>query len=98
MQGSDADIVLHTPWPRLTALLKLDLHGSRVDDLCPIRVLTGLESLDLSQARHLRDIGPLSGLAGLTELVLTGSRNVRDLRPVLHLSSRVRGGGLLKKP
>lgn len=98
MQGSDADIVLHTPWLRLTAVSKLDLHGSRLDDVRPIRVLTALKSLDLSQTRHLRDIGPLSGLAGLTELVLTGSKNVRDLRPVLHLSSLVRGGGLLKKP
>lgn len=98
MQGSDADIVLHNPWPRLTTLARLDLHGSRVDDLGPIRALTALKSLDLSQTRHLRDIGPLSGLAGLTELVLTGSKNLRDLRPVLHLSSLLRGGGVLKKP
>lgn len=97
LQGSDADIIQHTPWARLTALSKLDLHGSRVADLRPIRELTRLRSLELSQTRELRDLGPLSGLTGLQELVLTGSKNVRDLRPILHLSSLMRGG-LLKRP
>jgi Leucine-rich repeat (LRR) protein len=97
LQGSDADIIQHTPWARLTGLCKLDLHGSRVGDLRPLGVLTGLKSLELSQTRELRDIGPLSGLTGLQELVLTGSKNVRDLRPILQLHGLMRGG-LLKKP
>lgn len=97
LQGSDADIIQHAPWARLTALCKLDLHGSRVSDLRPLKVLTGLRSLELSQARELRDIGPLSMLTGLQELVLTGSKGVRDLRPILQLSGLIKGGQL-KKP
>ena len=94
LQGSDADIIQHAPWSRWTALSKLDLHGSRVADLRPLRVLTGLRSLELSQTRELRDIGPLSGLCSLQELVLTGSKNVRDFRPVLHLTALTKGGQL----
>jgi hypothetical protein len=61
-----------------------------VADLRPLRPLTNLRSLGLSQARELVDVGPLSGLTGLDELVLTGSKHVRDLRPVLHLSKALR--------
>lgn len=75
LQGSDADIIQHTPWARLTALSKLDLHGSRVADLRPLRVLTGLKSLELTQTRELRDIGPLSALTALQELVQTPRRH-----------------------
>jgi hypothetical protein len=56
--------------------------------------VSGLRSLDLTEARELASLAPLSSLASLSELVLTGCRKVRDLRPVLHI---LQAGGL-KKP
>lgn len=55
--------------------------------------MSGLASLDLTEARELVSLAPLSRLAGLSELVLTGCRKVADLRPVLHI---MQAGGLRK--
>jgi hypothetical protein len=61
---------------------------------CWPQAVSGLRSLDLTEARELASLAPLSKLAGLSELVLTGCRKLGDLRPVLHIM-QARG---LKKP
>ncbi|WIA28477.1 hypothetical protein OEZ86_011021 [Tetradesmus obliquus] len=93
LQGCDASIAQHCPWHCFLQLTRVDLHGSCVSDLAPLQAVSGLASLDLTEARELVSLAPLSRLAGLSELVLTGCRKVADLRPVLHI---MQAGGLRK--
>lgn len=48
LQGSDASIVDACPWHSMTGLTRVDLHGSCVSDLAPLRRLAGLHALDLT--------------------------------------------------
>lgn len=69
----------------LTGLESLNLWGSQVSDLTPLRGLTVLKSLNLS-GTQVRDLTPLRGLAVLKSLNLNGTQ-VRDLTPLRDLTA-----------
>ena len=71
------------PLARMTDLKALDLGGTQVRDVTPLRALGGLQSLNL-QFVQISDLRPLSGLVGLRFLHLGGTE-VRDLSPLAAL-------------
>lgn len=65
---------------RLDWMTWLDLEGTQVSDLTPLKPLTRLEKLDL-RGTPVRDLSPLRGLTALRHLFLEGS-GVTDLSPL----------------
>jgi Leucine-rich repeat (LRR) protein len=55
---------------RLSALRKLSLTGSHVDDVSPLAGLTKLQALHLRGSSQLRDVTPLAALVALRRLDL----------------------------
>jgi hypothetical protein len=70
---------------RLTALQTLDLSGTPVADLEPLKGLTALQALDLPNTQ-VADLGPLKGLTALQTLDLSGTA-VADLEPLKGLTA-----------
>ena len=75
-----------TPPPKWTPLVDdLDLRGTQVSDLTPLRGLTALQSLDLSGTK-VSDLAPLRGLTALQSLHLTSTK-VSDLTALRGLTA-----------
>jgi len=55
---------------RLTALRKLSVTGSQVDDVAPLAALTSLQALYLRGSHRLRNVKPLASLLALRRLDL----------------------------
>ena len=55
---------------RLTALRKLSVTGSQVDDVAPLAALTSLQALYLRGSLRLRNVKPLASLLALRRLDL----------------------------
>ncbi len=70
---------------KLTALQSLDLRGTGVADLRPIKGLTALQWLTLSHTQ-VADLGPIKGLTALQSLYLSDT-GVRDLEPIRGLTA-----------
>jgi len=60
-----------------------------VSDLRPLLCLSGVQQLDLGQARQLKDLGEISRLVSLTELNLKGCAGLTDLQPLQLLGTLV---------
>ena len=75
-----------TPPPKWTPLVDdLDLRGTQVSDLTPLRGLTALQSLDL-RGTKVSDLAPLRGLTALQSLHLTSTK-VSDLTALRGLTA-----------
>ena len=71
---------------RLGHLLQsLNLSGTNVTDIEPLKGLTALQRLDLSRTK-VTDLGPLKGLSALQSLDLSGT-NLTDIEPLKGLTA-----------
>ena len=68
-----------------TSRLVLNNYGLKDEDIAPLRDLTGLVSLTLTD-NQIRDLTPLANLTNLTELYLAGNQ-IRDLTPLANLTN-----------
>ncbi|MGF1462258.1 MAG: leucine-rich repeat domain-containing protein [Maricaulaceae bacterium] len=73
-----------TPDPRACeSVFRINLNGTKIDDLAPLKTLANLEKLYLSDTK-VTDLAPLKTLANLQELDLHNTE-VADLTPVRHV-------------
>ncbi|MBV8868620.1 MAG: leucine-rich repeat domain-containing protein, partial [Acetobacteraceae bacterium] len=66
------------------AVTALNLSGTHITDLTPLKNLTGLRTLNLSKT-HIIDLTPLKNLTALRTLILNETR-IRDLEPLRGLT------------
>jgi len=83
ISGRDKPIKSLSGIEKCAALMMLELTGSEITDLTPLRELTNLQSITLSRNK-VKDLSPLAGMARLQYLELSGNQ-VSDLSPLKQL-------------
>lgn len=73
--------------PHLQHLQLESLGSSTASDLRPLKYLTNLRNLTLSNFTELKDLTPLRELTALTSLSLSGCQQVRNLTPLRKLTA-----------
>ena len=90
-QISDDTLIKEGPHLEKLNIVHLNLPHSKLTSLEPLKGLTNLSSLDLSDATGITSLEPLKGLTNLSKLYLNDAKGITSLEPLKELGVQIYG-------